>query len=272
MKKAWVLSYPLSAQRRLWSDWADAQADLSLRRVHMPLCWFCHEVAQIITVVWSVTQEKRPLQSPAWDPSNYHLSRGWGWDLLILWVFCMCVKWDCMDAGSLKLALLPYIVCTSEQWRPWCAGLHEPSLFTFGISTCTLPTWWSFTGIPQPQPHHWQNMQLTWRFFFFFISQHKWAALWQNQQNGMCAQRRLRSAWASAQSDQSSLAAWRKLRSLATHWAHSEDSDQTGQMPKLIWVFAGGTCHFVDFVTRRLKSENTWYTDVMGKKTTFKEG
>ena len=29
MKKAWVLSYPLSAQRRLWSDWADAQADLS---------------------------------------------------------------------------------------------------------------------------------------------------------------------------------------------------------------------------------------------------
>ena len=31
MKKAWVLSYPLSAQRRLWSDWADAQDDLSLR-------------------------------------------------------------------------------------------------------------------------------------------------------------------------------------------------------------------------------------------------
>ena len=24
MKKAWVLSYPLSTQRRLWSDWADA--------------------------------------------------------------------------------------------------------------------------------------------------------------------------------------------------------------------------------------------------------
>ena len=34
MKKAWVLSYPLSVQRRLWSDWADAQADLSLRWVH----------------------------------------------------------------------------------------------------------------------------------------------------------------------------------------------------------------------------------------------
>ena len=34
MKKAWVLSYPLSAQRRLWSDWADAQADLSHRWAH----------------------------------------------------------------------------------------------------------------------------------------------------------------------------------------------------------------------------------------------
>ena len=31
MKKASVLSYPSSAQQRLWSDWADAQADLSLR-------------------------------------------------------------------------------------------------------------------------------------------------------------------------------------------------------------------------------------------------
>ena len=30
-----------------------------------------------------------------------------------------------------------------------------------------------------------------------------WAASWQNQQNGMCAQRRLISAWTSAQSDQS---------------------------------------------------------------------
>ena len=30
MKKVWVLSYPLSALRRVWSDWADAQADLRL--------------------------------------------------------------------------------------------------------------------------------------------------------------------------------------------------------------------------------------------------
>ena len=34
MKKPWVLSYPMSTQQRLWSDWADAQADLSFRWVH----------------------------------------------------------------------------------------------------------------------------------------------------------------------------------------------------------------------------------------------
>ena len=34
MKKALVLSYCLSAQRTLRSDWADAQADLSLRWAH----------------------------------------------------------------------------------------------------------------------------------------------------------------------------------------------------------------------------------------------
>ena len=59
----------------------------------------------------------------------------------------------------------------------------------------------------------------------------------------------IRTVWS-----ESSLSAWRKLGSLATHWAHSEDSDQTGWMPRLIWVFAGRTCHFVGFVMRRLIS------------------
>ena len=39
--------------------------------------------------------------------------------------------------------------------------------------------------------------------------------------------------------------AWRNLGSIAFHWAHSEDSDQTERMPRLIWVFAERTSHFV---------------------------
>ena len=47
MKKTWVLSYPLSAQLRFWSDWADAQADLSLRWEHRSVYWFCHAAAHM---------------------------------------------------------------------------------------------------------------------------------------------------------------------------------------------------------------------------------
>ena len=81
----------------------------------------------------------------------------------------------------------------------------------------------------------------------------------------MCAQQRLslgiRLVWS-----ESSLSPWRKLVSLATRY--SEDSDQTGRMPRLIWVFGGRTVrsHFVGFVMRRLKflspkttKSSTWY-------------
>ena len=40
---------------------------------------------------------------------------------------------------------------------------------------------------------------------------------------------------------ESLLPTWRKLGSLTTQRAHSEDSDQTGRVPRLIWVFAGRT-------------------------------
>ena len=53
---------------------------------------------------------------------------------------------------------------------------------------------------------------------------------------------------------ESLLSAWRNLESLPTHWVHSKDSDQTGKMPRPIWVFAGPTGHFVGFVVLQLKS------------------
>ena len=79
-----------------------------------------------------------------------------------------------------------------------------------------------------------------------------WAASWQNQQMAWRPAKTqislgIRPVWL-----ESSLSAWRNHGSLATHWAHSKVSDQTGRMPRLIWVFAGRTCHFIGFVTRQL--------------------
>ena len=36
---------------------------------------------------------------------------------------------------------------------------------------------------------------------------------------------------------ETSLSAWRKLESLATYWAHSEDSDQTGRTGRTVILF-----------------------------------
>ena len=52
--------------------------------------------------------------------------------------------------------------------------------------------------------------------------------------------------------------------SLYVHWVAkgprlimwTEKTDQTGQMPKLIWIFAGCTGHFVGFVMMWLKQTN----------------
>ena len=42
MKKPWVLSLPLSAQRRLWSGWSESSLGAH------SLCWFCHEAAHML--------------------------------------------------------------------------------------------------------------------------------------------------------------------------------------------------------------------------------
>ena len=44
----------------------------------------------------------------------------------------------------------------------------------------------------------------------------------------------------------------KKPGSLATHLAHSEYSNQTRRMPRLVWVFVRRTGHFVRFVVCRL--------------------
>ena len=82
MKKAWVLSYPLSAQRRFWSDWA---SDQSLRWAHMPFCWFCHEVAQFTTTVSKHVRQRQKCHGKhyvymyinTWRPNYWYTQHQW---------------------------------------------------------------------------------------------------------------------------------------------------------------------------------------------------
>ena len=63
--------------------------------------------------------------------------------------------------------------------------------------------------------------------YLFHMCKLKWAATWQNQQNDLCVQRTRISLGSRPAWSEFSLSAWRKLGSLATHWAYSEDSNQT---------------------------------------------
>ena len=63
---------------------------------------------------------------------------------------------------------------------------------------------------------------------------------------------------------ESSLSAWRKLGSLATHWVHSEDSDKTGRMPRLIWVFTGRTVILLVLSWGRSYMCSAWATNQDG--------
>ena len=88
----------------------------------------------------------------------------------------------------------------------------------------------------------------------------------------ICTKRRLKSACASMQSHQSSLSAWGKFASLSKQNTPSEDvaqtareyigwsesPDQTVQICRLIWIFAGCTCSKDLFLTFLLRSWWNW--------------
>ena len=85
-------------------------------------------------------------------------------------------------------------------------------------------------------------------------SKHIWARAWQNLQNGMCAhcpaktdQLGIHPVWS-----ESLLCAQYVAKDPSILCVDNKDSDQTGRMLRLIWVFAGCTCHFVGFVIRWL--------------------
>ena len=69
---------------------------------------------------------------------------------------------------------------------------------------------------------------------------------------------------------ESSLSAWRKVGSLATLWTHSEDSDQTGRLPRLIWAFVVRIATLL-VLSRGGSFKSLWklFMTVLGRRTFF---
>ena len=118
---------------------------------------------------------------------------------------------------SIEDPLLPHF----DIVKLWCVSVYQYFVISHTCNYFILNTIWSWMWFIFEPPHDKTN-EMTVRPAKTQISL------------GM------RPVWS-----ESSLSAWKKLGSLATHWAHSEGSDQTGRMPRLIWVFAGRTVTFL---------------------------
>ena len=151
---------------------------------------------------------------------------------------------ECAD-GKGKL-FMPGIIDKIHVWIPfvWFPGfqvfIHRnhgllnvwwKTHWCYSVSNCAECKFYAFdTSIIKP----WTTVYLQRHWVMAQCWRYRWAATWQSQQNE-CAP--------SEDSDQSRLIrvfAVRFTGSLGPSFLHadSEDSDQTGRMPTLIWVFA----------------------------------
>ena len=78
-RKLWSLATHW-AHCKDWSDWVDAQANLSLRWAPMPLCWFCNEVAHISVFIKRLLLLKNPMSTTLKILLTWVISGGCGWD------------------------------------------------------------------------------------------------------------------------------------------------------------------------------------------------
>ena len=160
VKKAWVLSYPLSAQRRLWSDWADVQADPSLRWAPSYSQLVLSRGGSVITIVFLDVQFLGFLRYSPCKPT-FSISKGFRGMSQSIWAS----SWDYgtfrppqthkvilytrMRSHPMGLHVWPlvglFVYFLSSCVRTakalvrlrGCAGSPEPSLLAYVISTIT---------------------------------------------------------------------------------------------------------------------------------------
>ena len=148
---------PWSAQRRLWSDWVDAQADLSLHWEHMSFSWFYRVAVQFLLFEQrhSKTYKKTCSASTDSDQPVYlcslitvfvdHTKKVWVLDIQkaarrrLIWVFTghkLLCSFSCVTAHFYeprhdKMCLRESL---TRQDINWSAQLQRPArILKFGI-------------------------------------------------------------------------------------------------------------------------------------------
>ena len=135
MKKPWGLSYPLSAQRRLWStlwsDWANAQADLSL-------CWaHTHFVGFVMSWLICINTKTHIKEMAPNDRFRF----SWFDDAIttcLPFSLCNCKQWNVAAGRYNKMSLVMrkpvYAICEQQRRRSTCASAQSDQHLC-----CSLP-------------------------------------------------------------------------------------------------------------------------------------
>ena len=83
----------------LWSDWADVQADLSLRWAHRSFCWFCRAATQIYFPVKLTLMPSVP-KFGTWQPVQTQIKRR----LIRVYTVCFIVIYGPRQANLVLIA------------------------------------------------------------------------------------------------------------------------------------------------------------------------
>ena len=169
-----------------WSDWADTDQTgrmPKLIRVFIrctSFCWFCRAAAPIL--------------------------------ILILWLDTGWTQFDC----CFHIGICALKGCLSPIWTLERYNVLLRLFVLLGVVSSTI-TWVDSHANPVSNSSLLVKQNAL-KQVTILNNWAKWSTSWQNQQNGMCAQRKtqislgIRPVWS-----ESSLSAWRKLGSLATH-------------------------------------------------------
>ena len=104
MKKHWVLSYPISAQRRLWSVWVLAQADLSL--LGAKVIFFGFAMCRLISH-FELSQSRRREESRRSSHQQVHVEQGIPTcTVIILSFWTDILNWRAVWSGCTLFAIL----------------------------------------------------------------------------------------------------------------------------------------------------------------------
>ena len=161
--------------RRLWSDWADAQADLSLRWVHKSFCWFRHAVAQFSYFILQAFF----LRTAKTDQSG-RMPR-------LIWV---SAGRTCHFVGFVmrRLECYCYICCSRSSVVYW----HALELFIYCLEMfqCIYVSSliWIIIHIREETYMHWkiyinQDMQIVWEWTTSYLNSIIALILWRCEKN-----------------------------------------------------------------------------------------